>query len=70
MYKVIKEFSDLQDVAKTKSGDIYHEYKVGDEFPRRGTEASEERLKELAGKNNKQGTPLIQEVKEDAPAKK
>ena len=70
MYKVIKGFHDLQDATKTKSGTIYREYKVGDEVPRKGLKVSEERLKELAGKDNKQGTPLIEEVKEEMPVKK
>ena len=70
MYRVIKQFHDLQDATKTKSGNIYREYKVGDEFPRKGFKVSDERLKELAGKDNKQGTPLIEEVKEETPTKK
>ena len=70
MYKVIKGFHDLQDATKTKSGEIYHEYNVGDEYPRKGFKVSEDRLKELAGKDNKQGTPLIAEVKEETPVKK
>lgn len=70
MYKVIKRFHDLQDATKTKGGTIYHKYNEGDEFPRKGFKVSEERLKELAGKDNKQGTPLIAEVKEETPVKK
>lgn len=70
MYKVIKQFHDLQDVTKTKNGNVYHEYKVGDKFPRKGFKVSEERLKELSGKDNKRGTPLIEEAKEETPAKK
>lgn len=64
MYKVIKKFHDLQDARKTKNGTVYHEYNVGDAFPRKGMDVSEERLKELAGKENKQGTPLIELVEE------
>lgn len=70
MYKVIKRFHDLQDVTNTKSGKIYHEYNVGDEYPRKGFKVSDERLKELSGNDNKQGVPLIEEVKEETPAKK
>lgn len=70
MYKVIRGFHDLQDSVKTKNGEIYHKYEAGDVFPRKGFKVSEERLKELAGKENKRGTPLIEEVKEDAPIKK
>lgn len=51
MYKVIKYFTDLHD------GD--HPYNVGDIFPREGIQITEERFQELAGSDNKQGTPLI-----------
>ena len=61
MYKVIKFFTDLQDNG--------HAYDVGDIFPRHGMIATEERIAELAGSNNKQGQPLIELVKE-APTKK
>lgn len=70
MYKVIKGFHDLQDSVSTKNGTIYHEYKVGDVFPREGKKVDENRLKELAGKDNKRGVPLIKEVKEETTAKK
>lgn len=69
MYKVIKKFHDLQDVTKTKNGVVYHEYNVGDEFPRKGLDVSEERLKELAGSDNKQGVPLIELVEEKSVPK-
>ncbi|WP_274954988.1 hypothetical protein [Anaerostipes butyraticus] len=62
MYKVIKYFTDLQDKE--------HPYHPGDTFPCDGVQVSAERLKELSGKDNKQGTPLIEEVKEGASAKK
>ena len=62
MYKVIKAFHDLQDSKDTKNGKIYHEYKVGDVFPRDGSKASDERIKELAGSANKRGVPLIKLV--------
>lgn len=55
-YKVIHYFTDLQD--------FNHPYNVGDIFPRKGLKVTDERLKELAGKNNKQGTALIAEEKE------
>lgn len=55
MYKVVKMFADLQD------GN--HVYNVGDAYPRMGVTVTDERLAELAGSNNKQGTPLIVEVK-------
>ena len=69
MYKVIKRFHDLQDARKTKSGTVYHEYNVGDVFPRDGMEVSEERIQELAGSDNKQGVPLIELVEEKAESK-
>lgn len=62
MYKVISYFTDLQD--------FNHPYKVGDIFPRLGMNVSEKRLKELSGSNNKQGKPLIEEVKEVLEEKK
>lgn len=54
MYEVIHFFTDLQDFG--------HAYKVGDSFPRPGVAASEARLKELSGSNNRQKTPLIRLV--------
>lgn len=58
MYKVIKHFTDLQDKN--------HPYNVGDIFPRKGLEVKPDRLAELAGSNNKQKTPLIKLVEDDA----
>lgn len=57
MYKVVKLFTDLKD--------NNHLYKVGDCFPRKGLNVSEERIKELLSSNNKQNTALIVEVKEE-----
>lgn len=63
MYKVIKAFADLQD--------NNHFYKVGDVYPRKGNEASAERIAELSGNANLQGKPLIEEVRPEAkPAEK
>lgn len=56
-YKVIHAFSDMQD--------FHHIYSVGDVFPRTGLEVSEERIQELAGKNNKQGQSLIAKTEDD-----
>ncbi len=56
MYKVIKYFADLQD--------NNHAYNVGDVYPRQGLKPDENRIKELAGNNNKQGAPLIELVEE------
>lgn len=69
MYKVVKRFYDLQDSVKTKEGVVYHEYKEGDLFPRTGRKVSEERLKELSGKDNRRGVPLIVEVATKDPAR-
>lgn len=55
MYKVIKYFTDLQD--------NNHPYNVGDTFPHKDAKVEPERIAELAGCNNKQGKPLIEEVK-------
>ena len=57
MYKVIKHFIDLHDND--------HSYNEGDIFPREGVDVSEERIKERAGSDNKQHTPLIELVEED-----
>lgn len=66
MYKVIHFFTDLQDNG--------HEYSAGDKFPRTGFSVSENRLKELATVNNKQGKPLIElvrdNVEEETPKKR
>ena len=47
-------------------------YNVGDEYPRKGMSVLPSRIKELAGKKNRQGCPLIEEIPEveDAPKKK
>ena len=65
MHKVIKAFLDLQDDS--------HLYSEGDTYPREGLKPSPERIKELSGKDNKIGEPLIKAVKtakKKAPAKK
>ena len=66
MYIVTKPFYDLQYVTKadhTKDGDIPREYwlyKAGDVYPRDGAAPpTEQRIAELAGDSNIQGTPLI-----------
>ena len=61
-YKVIKAFYDLQ------NGDHY--YEVGDDFPVKGTNASDKRIKELSGCNNRQKTPLIVETAEKPKKRK
>lgn len=62
MYQVIKYFEDLQD------GN--HKYKVGDKYPRDGFEVLHSRIKELSTSANRQGVPLIEEIKEEANEKK
>lgn len=62
MYKVIKLFTDLQDGG--------HRYEVGDEYPRKGYEPTEERIAELSGRANKQGAPLIKAITKKAEPKK
>ena len=68
MYKVIKYFTDLQD--------NNYPYNVGDDYPRSGLDASENRIEELSSTSNRQGQPLIAfvEVKAEevpkAPKKK
>jgi hypothetical protein len=61
IYKVIKNFADLQD--------NNHVYLVGDEFPRKGMEVSDERIAELASASNKRREVLIEAVKEPQKAK-
>ena len=56
MYKVIKFFTDLHD--------NNYPYNVGDTFPREGVTATEGRLAELSGSNNRQNQPLIEKVAE------
>lgn len=56
MYKVIHYFNDLQDDG--------YAYNVGDEFPHKGMTVTNERIAELTGRENKQGVPLIAEVKQ------
>lgn len=57
MYVAIRYFTDLQD--------NNHAYDVGDMFPRAGMEVTAERLSELSTSANKQGVPLIEEIKSE-----
>lgn len=52
MYRAIEQFADLQD-------DKYI-YEIGMIYPRKGSDPSDERIKELAGSENKVGKPVIQ----------
>lgn len=58
MYRVIKEFADLQ------NNNLL--YRVGDEY----RPVSKERTEELASSKNKRGVPLIELVEEETPKKK
>lgn len=69
MYKVIKDFTDLEDNR--------HVYRTGDTFPRDGAEVSEERVNALASAKNVRGERLIafvadpkKETKAKAPERK
>lgn len=61
MYKVIKYFTDLQD--------NNFAYNVGDTYPREGFDVLPSRIKELAGKKNRQGEPLIEKIEEEPKTK-
>lgn len=58
-YKVLYPFADLHDKK--------YKYNAGDMFPRKGLEVSEDRIKELAGAENKAKKPLIKEIPEEVP---
>lgn len=56
-YKVINDFSDTMDDMRI--------YRAGDTYPAEGAKKpTAKRIKGLLGKDNKQGRPLIEEVKE------
>jgi len=57
MYKVLVNFTDLQD--------NNHKYLAGDTFPRKGIKVSQERLDELLTDKNRRHKPMIEEVKEE-----
>lgn len=57
-YRVIKMFTDLKD--------NNYEYNIGDFYPRQGYEPEKERIAELSGSRNRQGTPLIEPIEEAA----
>jgi hypothetical protein len=59
MYKVIKDFTDLQDKN--------HVYLAGDEFPRKGTKVDNARILELSTDANKRGEILIEMVQSREP---
>lgn len=58
-YKALIRFADLQDGGRI--------YEAGETFPRLGLSVSEERLAELAGRDNRMGYPLIAAESEKRP---
>lgn len=54
-------FDDLQDYKDTKDGRAYRRYEPGDSYPRKGLKPTEERIAELAGKDNVRGHAVIAE---------
>lgn len=66
MYRVIKAFTDLQD--------LNHVYQEGDVYPRKGYKPTEERVDSLVTGLNSRGTPFIvkedRSVADEKPAKK
>lgn len=56
MYRVIKNFVDLQD--------NNYVYSVGDIYPRDGVVVSPKRLDELSSNKNRRGIPLIERILE------
>ncbi|MDU5688629.1 MAG: Rho termination factor N-terminal domain-containing protein [Kluyvera cryocrescens] len=56
MYKVIEYFTDLQDAN--------YEYNVGDTFPRKGLNVSDERLAELSTKDKDLKGMKVSELRE------
>lgn len=58
-YRAIITFSDLQD--------NQHIYKVGSDYPRDGSQVTQERINELLGGNNKINRPVIEEYEEEVP---
>lgn len=60
-YRVIKDFTDLQD-----DNHVYH---AGDTFPRKGADVDNARLMELSTDANKRGEALLEVVGEDVSDK-
>jgi len=67
MFKVVEHFHDLEDSKNTKNGMLYHEYSIGDLYPRKGLKVSKERITELSSADNKQGKALIEVVENPTP---
>lgn len=62
MYIVVSAFTDLQD--------NNYIYQVGDEYPRRGFKASDERIASLSSTDNKIGLVLIERVEDKKETKR
>lgn len=60
MYRVIVNFTDLQDGRKT--------YTAGDMYPRKGYTPTEKRIRELLSSTNKIGKPVIERTTKEEPA--
>ena len=56
MYKALTRFADLRDGGRI--------YEAGEEYPRPGFDVAPERIKELAGSDNRAGHPLIMKTAE------
>ena len=62
MFIVIEDFVDLQDFMETKSGKIYHKYRTGDIYPRKGAPVAAKaagRINALSPDENARRIPLI-----------
>lgn len=57
MYEVIEYFEDLKNGNKP--------YEIGDIYPAEGVKVNKARLKELSGKDNRRGRPVIKLVEKD-----
>lgn len=62
MYKVLKLFLDIKDNNQL--------YRVGDTYPRKGYEPTQDRIKQLSGNKNAMKEPLIKEEKQKAVKEK
>lgn len=61
MYRAVERFADLEDEK--------YIYDVGMIYPRKGLNPSDERIKELAGSENKVGKPVIEFFEDPKPLK-
>jgi len=57
-YKVLADFTDLE------NGGVY---RAGDTYPRAGVQPTQGRIDELSGEENRIGRPLIEAVEEPTP---